>query len=150
MELMDRYMKEIEHLNFMLYSGRLTEWNELGLTLSQINTLVALLQKGPIRMGEIASQLGGTLSATTSIVDRLVQKKLVDRVLDPNDRRVVICELTDLGRQPAKRFSQVMSKDASKVTERWKPEQLEAVVEALELLVLSEQKVRNTLATRQK
>ena len=148
MELIDRYNKEIERLNRMLYGGRLAEWHELDLTLSQINTLVALLQREPMRMGEIASQLGSSLSATTSIVDRLVQKNLVERFLDPNDRRVVICELTELGRTPAKRFWQVVNRDAPKVTERWQPEQLEAVVEALELLVLSEQNVRRKLTTR--
>lgn len=145
MEPMDRFTKEVEHLNRMLYCGRLAETHYLDLTLSQINTLVQLYERGPMRMGEIASQLGSTLSASTSVVDRLVRNKLVKRVFDPNDRRVVICELTEFGRKPAERYLQEVKMDAPKVAERWQPEQLEAVVEALEWLVRSEQKVRRSM-----
>ncbi len=150
MELMDRFMEVVGHLNRMLYGGRLAEWQGVDMTLSQINVMVALSHRGPMRMGEIASQLGGTLSAATSIVERLVKKKLVQRAMDPNDRRVVICELTELGSDPTKRFWQVVKKDALKATERLQPKQLEAVVEALELLVTTEQEVRRSLTTKQK
>ena len=55
-------------------------------------------------MGVISNSLGSALSATTSIVDRLVEKKLVKRGSDPNDRRVVTCELTASGQEASERF----------------------------------------------
>ena len=147
MVLFERYMKVVDHLNRQMCSGRFNEWRGFEMTVSQINTLIALSYSGPMRMGQIANHLGSTLSATTPMVDRLVQKKLIRRVSDPKDRRAVICELTELGLEPTDRFRQTMSQYALKVSERWQPEQFEAVVEALELLLNTEQEVRKSLAS---
>ena len=48
-------------------------------------------------MGSIASAIGTTLSTTTGTVDVLVKKGFVVRRDDPEDRRLVICELSQQG-----------------------------------------------------
>lgn len=40
-------------------------------------TLMLLDERTPLRMGDIASHLGVTLTATTIIVDRLVKKEML-------------------------------------------------------------------------
>ena len=131
-ELTDRFVSVVEHLNRLMHSGRLDEWQGLDMTIPQIKTLVLLENTGPVRMSAISSYLGSALSATTSIVDRLVQKKLVNRVSDSNDRRVVMCELTPLGRRATERFWRIGRERAQRMADCLTAEQLETVVRALE------------------
>ena len=133
-ELTDRFVNVVERLNRQLHSGRLYEWQGLDMTISQIKTLVLLESMGSVRMSVISGYLGSTLSATTSIVDRLVQRELVNRVSDPNDRRVVMCELTAAGREATERFWRIGRERAQKLADLLEVEQLETVVQALELI----------------
>lgn len=55
----------------------------------------------PINMRDLAARLKVDASYTTSIVDGLEAQGLVDRVVDPNDRRAKNLVLTPKGRQIA-------------------------------------------------
>lgn len=140
-ELTDRFINAVEYLNRRMHSGRLDEWHGQDITIPQIKTLVLLEQMGPLRMGVIANRLGTTLSAMTSIVDRLVEKNLVDRDSDPSDRRVVLCKLTDQGREETKRFWRVGREKMLKTLAILEETQLESVVQALELLRQKEEEL---------
>lgn len=133
-ELIERFVESAEHLNRRKHSGRLDEWQGLDMTISQIKTLVLLEYKGPLRMGAIAKHLGSALSATTTIMDRLVEKELVERISDPNDRRAVICELTDPGRKVLERFWRIGRNRIVRVIDLLEVEQLETAVSGLELI----------------
>jgi len=50
-------------------------------------------------MGRLSDELHIKASALTQVADRAIQQKLVERVSDPDDRRVVRLRLTDEGRQ---------------------------------------------------
>ena len=70
---------------------------EIGLTMPQMITLLAIHDSGSCRMGTLADatqQSGGTL---TGIVDRLIDDGLVERVRSVNDRRVIEVTLTTEG-----------------------------------------------------
>jgi DNA-binding MarR family transcriptional regulator len=70
---------------------------EIGLTMPQMITLLAIHDSGSCRMGTLADatqQSGGTL---TGIVDRLIDDGLVERVRSVNDRRVIEVTLTAEG-----------------------------------------------------
>lgn len=56
----------------------------------------------PPTMSELSSDLGMPLSSTTRIVDLLVNNDLVERVNDPNDRRVVRIQMSEDGKRFAK------------------------------------------------
>ena len=137
-ELTDRFINVVEYLNRRMHSGRLDEWHGQDITIPQIKALVLLEQMEPLRMGVIADRLGITLSAMTSIVDRLVEKNLVERDSDPHDRRVVLCKLTDQGREEMKRFWRVGREKMLKTLGILEDAQLESVVQALELLQRTE------------
>lgn len=148
-ELTDRFSESAEYLNRQLHSGRLDEWEDLGMTIPQIRTLVLLERLGPLRMGNIAIHLGRALSATTTIVDRLVNKGLVGRVSDPNDRRVVICKLTDSGEQAIKRFWQIGRERLDLLAELLNEKQLETIVAGLELVRWADKELQRTNAAVQ-
>jgi DNA-binding MarR family transcriptional regulator len=73
------------------------EWLSSGLTVAQLRVMLFLRTEGPSRMGSIAAGIGTTLPTVTGTVDLLVKKDLVARRDDPEDRRLVICELTPRG-----------------------------------------------------
>ena len=71
---------------------------EIGLTMPQMVTLLAIHDSGSCRMGtlaELTQQSGGTL---TGIVDRLIDDGLIERVRSAEDRRVIEVTLTPRGR----------------------------------------------------
>lgn len=140
-EISDRYLNSVEEINRIMYSGRLHEWQGMDLSISQFNTLVMLKQMGSMRMGMISYYLKNTLAATTSIVDRLEKKDLVVRTKDPDDRRVVICELTEEGQKATERFWRVAREAALRVAGKWDQEQLESVVNALELILRTHKEI---------
>ena len=81
----------------MIIPGFPREWLALDITVMQLRVLLLLYTEGPSRMSTIATSLDTALSTATGIVDNLVKKDLVLRDSDPEDRRVVICKLSDKG-----------------------------------------------------
>ena len=75
------------------------EWFSLDLTMPQLKIMFHLWASGPTRMGALASALEVSLPTTTGIVGRLVERGLIVRDSDPNDRRAIICRLSDSGRE---------------------------------------------------
>ena len=133
-ELAQRFIKAVDYLNRQMHVCGLDEWEGLDMTIPQIKTLVLLERSGPLRMGDIANFLRRALSATTTVVDRLVEKELVDRAWDPNDRRVVICRLTDKGQHAMERFWRIRRERLQLMADILEVEQLEIVVQGLELM----------------
>lgn len=132
--LINRLVEAAEYLNRRTLSERLEAWAQLGMTTPQVKTLVFLDDRGSARMGMIASHLGTSLSATTSVVDRLVQKDMLERASDPTDRRVVICELTSTGRDAVDRFWRLGEERIVPVAQLLDAEELPAAVRGLELI----------------
>ena len=93
-DLIRRFSELVEHLNRAYHVEALEEWRKIDMTIPQIKTLALLENTNGSRMGVIAQHLGTTLSASTSVIDRLVDKGLVERIAQPGDRRVVVCKLT--------------------------------------------------------
>lgn len=68
-----------------------------GVTVSQSYCLRALWKNGKMNMGALAQDLSLSISTLTGVVDQLVKKSLVHRIVDPNDRRIQLIELTKKG-----------------------------------------------------
>jgi MarR family 2-MHQ and catechol resistance regulon transcriptional repressor len=71
----------------------------LDLGLSDFAVLEVLLHKGPQPVNEIGKRVLLTSGSITTAVDRLEARKLVRRVVDPEDLRSRIVHLTALGRK---------------------------------------------------
>ena len=68
------------------------------LTPPQAITLRKLLDS-PLPMGAVAEVLSCDASTLTGIADRLEERRLIERQVDPTDRRVKLLALTDDGRR---------------------------------------------------
>lgn len=131
-ELTQRLVESVERMNRTMRLERLSEWQDLDLTIPQARTLFLLEREGPQRMGAIAGALDIAVSAATTVVDRLVTRGLATRLSDPKDRRVVICDLTEQGRQAADRFWRIGHERLRSLADHLQAEQLTGLVQAFE------------------
>jgi DNA-binding MarR family transcriptional regulator len=69
----------------------------LDLTVAQARALFHVERHPGGHMGDLAAAFGVTLPAATHIVDRLAEKGLVRRAVDPRDRRVCVLTLSPAG-----------------------------------------------------
>jgi MarR family transcriptional regulator, organic hydroperoxide resistance regulator len=74
---------------------------DLDLNNSETNVLAVLADGHPRPVGVLAAETATRPSTLTSVLDRLVVRGLVVRVVDPEDRRSFVAELTDTGRETA-------------------------------------------------
>jgi DNA-binding MarR family transcriptional regulator len=70
------------------------ELEALGLSPSETNLIVCLAPGEPRRTGELVAATGQRPSTVTGILDRLERRGLVERSLDPADRRSFSVALT--------------------------------------------------------
>jgi DNA-binding MarR family transcriptional regulator len=84
---------------------------EAGLTLPQIGALHVLMFEGPTSVTTLTERLDLSLSATSHLVQRLVEAGLVSREEDPADRRQKVLSLTDAGRQTVEDLMQARRKE---------------------------------------
>lgn len=81
---------------------------EISLSKLEILTIGAIGKEEELIMTKLASKLDVRLSTATGVVDRLVEKNLVQRYRNGGDRRVVRLKLTKNGRDIAARYQQQM------------------------------------------
>ena len=72
---------------------------ERQLSRSQMGTLFLIHLMGSCSVSDIADPLDITPAAASQAVDRLVQRALIERKENPEDRRAKLLSLTDHGRQ---------------------------------------------------
>lgn len=91
----------------------------LGVTPAQARALRTVMKfDRAVRMGEIAAQLDVAPRSATGLIDGLEQAGLVTRTTDPNNRRSVLVELTDDGRQLAGRMAEARRTASSQLFDR--------------------------------
>jgi DNA-binding MarR family transcriptional regulator len=111
------------------------EWLNLDLSTPQLKVVLLLLVNGPCRMSLIASSLGVSLATGTGVVDRLVERGIVVREGDPEDRRVVLCRLSSKGEKILVGLMQLARNHAEMMFRSLSPEKLMAVRAGLEALL---------------
>jgi len=97
---------------------------EIGLTMPQMVTLLAIRERGACRMGAIVDatrQSGGTV---TGIIDRLIADGLVARAPAAADRRAVEVTLTPVGEERARRVIDARHDDMCRILSRFSDAQL--------------------------
>ena len=132
-ELAEKMAKHLERVQSHLRSGQTSEWFGLNLTMPQAKTLF-LLAEGPRRMTGIAKRLNVEMPSATTMIDRLVAKKLVERKQDPKDRRAVICSITTAGMDAVEGFWSLRAAKIESLAASLTDKELESVVPALKIL----------------
>jgi len=105
MEFKDRVLLLNEHF-FQLYQSRFFQEKKTCsnspialLTHNDLRVMEFLDRKGILTMKELAEYLSLPMSTLTSIANKLVKNKYINRVRIDEDRRVVQVQLTKLGLQ---------------------------------------------------
>ncbi len=81
---------------------QISQWNKVdisGLGLSQARILLKLADEGPQKASALAEMLFVTSGAITGLADSLIAQGLIIRERGEQDRRVVMLEITDAGRE---------------------------------------------------
>ena len=138
-QLTERLVDLVERISAQMRPESGEEWSDLELTMPQFKT-ICLLGQGPERMGNIAGHLRTSMSSATSMIDRLVDKGLVERAPYASDRRVVTCQLTSSGREEMDRFLRINQLRLTRMAGRLTMEELQTVVDAMEILCSAAQR----------
>lgn len=80
-----------------IYSIKLKE--RYNINSSQLSCLLALADAGPLSLSQLSKKIYLSPSMITGIVDQLENKKMVERIRDTKDRRVILIVLTKIGNQ---------------------------------------------------
>jgi len=111
------------------------EWLHIDVTTSQLKVILLLFVSGPLRMSDIASELEVSLATATGVVDRLVERGMIIRDGDPEDRRVVLCRLSDEGEKILSGMWQLSKDQLAKLWGAMTTPQLVIIAEALQILL---------------
>ncbi|HKR65928.1 MAG TPA: MarR family transcriptional regulator [Thermoanaerobaculia bacterium] len=96
---------------------------------SEKSLLRFLAEHGPSNMSEVSGELGLALSSTTGVVDRLVERKVVERVRPEDDRRTVRVMLTPRGKRAIDGMNADRTRLGQAMLERLEPRQREVLLE---------------------
>lgn len=140
-ELFDDPRFTISGLLFEAHSGLIAKleptWKAHGLSGLDLNALLRLSRSpnSRLRMSDLATQTELSTSGVTRVVDRLVTAGLIERQLDPTDRRSAYAALTDAG---VRRLEQVLPGYLAAL-EQWltgllTPEQLDGLITGLRVI----------------
>ncbi len=115
-------------------------WLGLDMSTPQFKALILIYEEEAVRMRELARRLGGSFSNATVLVDRLVDRGLVERMADPQDRRVVLVRVTKEGRYLVEQLITSWRSLSPSLLKTLDPEDLTKVSEALRVLVKAAQR----------
>ena len=76
---------------------RLRQESSSGLTPSQLSALAAVMNRGPVTLGELADHERVAPPSITKVVTKLEAEGLLERKTDPEDRRVTRVRTTKAG-----------------------------------------------------
>ena len=110
-------------------------WIELSLTIAQLKSLFFIADKGKTNFKKLADALGVTPPNVTGIVDRLVDHGLVSRTENPEDRRIMLLQITTKGRNLLHNLQQNRASHMSSILEHLDQNDLAALHRGLEALV---------------
>jgi len=105
------------------------------LTMAQIRVLMAVAHDQECTMGALSGRLGVGLSATTELVDRLVEGGVIERVPDPSDRRVVRVRLSEPGRRAGQAYRREQVRQMEEILRGVPSDEIERIVEGVKLLL---------------
>jgi len=119
------------------------EFKALGISESQGLIIRTLMHHDDMKVSDIAKQLDLSNSTVSGIVDRLVERGIVDRKRSEEDRRVVMVSLAQCHRQPLKKHFEVITKRLNKVMDFGSEQELDDIAKALDKLQELFEKVNN-------
>lgn len=110
-------------------------WSTAQITMQQLRVMTILFHEGPTRVSDLARRLDVSTPTITGILDRLVRQRLSYRMSDPRDRRVVLNNLTQDGRDLVERLMPAHGDQAERALVRLSLEERAGLRESLRALL---------------
>ncbi len=104
-------------------------------SVAHLQVLVRLRSDGPLRVSRLAHCLDVSPASATGMVDRMVERGLVERVRDEADRRVVLVRLAPPGRALLEKIGSRGRAGLARVLERLDEDELVALKTGLAAFV---------------
>jgi len=95
---------------------------------THLHVLFLLTTEGPMAMGRLADQLDASMPSVSGIVDRMVSHRLVERLRDDDDRRLVVVRATSAGHAAVEEIDMVRRRQLARVLEMLEPSEQEAAL----------------------
>ena len=148
-EIIEGILKLADRLFRTLLPAVPRELLQIDVTMSQMKIILILYIIGPMRMSDLASDLQVTLATATGLVDRLVEKDIVLRESQADDRRVVLCHLSESGQKMVNGIWESTRKNTRVLLQNLDTDKLEMFTVVLETMLQSADRVREQLANQQ-
>jgi MarR family transcriptional regulator, organic hydroperoxide resistance regulator len=129
-EIMNLY----RHTNRLLNKFPAEPWIDLSLTIAQLKSLLFIAHKEKTNFKKIADALGVTPPNVTGIIDRLVEHGLVSRTESPEDRRIMLLQITTKGRNLIHKLQEDLDAQMVNILAKLSPEELSALDTGLNAL----------------
>jgi DNA-binding MarR family transcriptional regulator len=97
--------------------------------------ICTMLQGGPRAISSISEEIGISASAITQIADRLEKSGLVERITEPDDRRMKNLELTTYGAHLMSTRREYRIRRVAEALESLNPDEREAVLTSFRTLL---------------
>jgi DNA-binding MarR family transcriptional regulator len=131
-----RQVIELQHkVNRMLRRQVPDAWMELSLTLAQLKSLFFISSEGNTNVRKLAAALSVTSANVTGIVDRLVKQGLVTRRENPEDRRMLLLQVTDKGRALITDLRERQISRLSEILDYMSPDEVSILAQGLSSLL---------------
>lgn len=114
--------------------GAIRAGEDLDLTMAQLGALLLLDAEGERTIGEMAAELGRSVSAASRLLDHLVKRGLVTRREDERDRRAKRLAITEAGHALVARIERRRAETQLAVMAHLPPAERALVLRAMELL----------------
>ena len=109
-----------------LLERTLAESTEGELGMAQVQLLLLIARPNhKFKVTDVAQYLGVTNAAASRAIDRLVQRGLIERVTEPEDRRAVDLRTTAASRALLARFTEARDRELGRLLEGYPAEKLE-------------------------
>jgi DNA-binding MarR family transcriptional regulator len=113
----------------------LDAWMRLHLGIGQLKTLFFISNRGATTTGKLATALKVTPTNVTGIIDRLLEKNLITRTGDPDDRRVLLLRTTPQGDELVAELRQKRRERMSELFSRLSEDEAAVVAQGLKIMV---------------
>ena len=113
----------------------LDAWIRLHLGIGQLKALFFISNRGSTTTGKLAVALKVTPTNVTGIIDRLLEKNLITRTGDPDDRRVIWLRTTPQGDELVAELRQKRRERMTELFNRFTDEEAETVKQSLQIMV---------------
>ena len=113
----------------------LDAWMSLNLGIGQLKTLFFISNRGTTTTGKLATALKVTPTNVTGIIDRLLEKELITRTGDPDDRRVLVLRTTPKGDELVAELRQKRRERMTELFNQLSDKEAEIVAQGLKIMV---------------